>query len=225
MTDLVYVAISFGFVFFVIMVSTVLQNRKILDDEGARKFVHIGVSHWWFFVFLFENIGFAIIAPIAFILLNYLSYRQNIFKAIERSGKGNLGTVYFPISLLLLVIFTFLVGEAKTYQYLGALAMLILGYGDGLAAVIGKKFGKTILIKGKSVEGSLVMFLASAFVTAFVLIIYTPSIALPGLFLALIPFIATVIEMFTPKGFDNLTVPLGVLAFSYLYVILLPLVA
>lgn len=215
MNDLVYVAISFVFVFVIIGISTLLQDRKILDDEGARKFVHIGVSHWWFFVLLFENWLFALIAPMAFIILNYLSYRQNIFKAMERGGKGNLGTVYFPISLLLLVLFTFFIGVDKEYQFIGAIAMLTLGYGDGLAAVIGKRYGKTFLVQGKSVEGSLVMFAATAVVTTVVLFVYQPPIANLGLLILLVPTFATLIEMFTPKGLDNLSVPLGVALFVY----------
>jgi phytol kinase len=102
--------------------------------------------------------------------------------------------------------------------------MLTLGYGDGLAAVIGKRFGKTFLIKGKSVEGSLVMFIATAFVTAFVLITYAPAIAYPAILVLILPFIATAIEMFTPKGLDNLTIPLGIGLITYLYTILFTLV-
>jgi phytol kinase len=215
MNDLLYVALSFVFVFIIIGLSTLLQTKRVLDDEGARKFVHIGVAHWWFFVLLFDHWLYAVIAPVAFIILNYLSYRQNIFKAMERGGKGNLGTVYFPISLLLLVLFTFFIGENKAYQFIGAIAMLTLGYGDGLAAVIGKRFGKTKWIQGKSLEGSLVMFAATAVVTTFVIFTYQPPIANPGFMILIVPLVATLIEMFTPKGLDNLSVPLGVTLLVY----------
>jgi phytol kinase len=219
MNDLLYVALSFVFVFFILGLSSFLQQRRILDNEGARKFVHIGVAHWWFFTLLFTDLLYAMIAPIAFIILNYLSYRQNIFKAIERGGKGNLGTVYFPISLALLVLFTFLVGVNKEYQYIGAIAMLTLGYGDGLAAVIGKRFGKITLIKGKTLEGSLVMLVATALVTTFIILTYMPPLVSPVLFVVFIAVFATLIEMVTPKGLDNLTVPLGVALITYLYAI------
>lgn len=198
---------SYVLVFLIIGISTVLQKKNILGEEGARKFIHIGVSNWWILAMIFftgdDALWFAMVPPITFIGLNYLSYRQNIFKAMERGGKGNLGTVYFPISLLILVILSF--GVLKQ-PFVGGLGILILGYGDGFAAVIGTKFGKHKLAFGKSVEGSLAMFVAS-FAASAVLLGVT---GYPGFMLAslVIAAIATAIELVTPKGLDNLTVPL-----------------
>ena len=148
---------------------------------------------------------FAIIPPITFIILNYLSYRMNLLKAMERGGNGNLGTVYFPISLLILVVLTF--GVLKN-PYIGAIGILVMGYGDGLAAVIGKAYGKHKFAFGKSIEGSLAMFIIS-FIVVFVVSINIASI-LVSLILALgVAAFATMIELLTPKGLDNLSVPLG----------------
>ncbi len=198
---------SYVLVFFIIGVSTLLQKKKILDEEGARKFIHIGVSNWWILAMIFftgaDSLWFAMVPPITFIGLNYLSYRQNIFKAMERGGSGNLGTVYFPISLLILVIVSF---GILNEPYLGGLGILILGYGDGFAAVIGKKYGKHKFVFGKSLEGSITMFVVSLTVSFIVLSVQGfPSVLLVSLLVALI---ATVIELITPKGLDNLSVPL-----------------
>lgn len=38
--------VSYVFIFVVIGISTVLQKKNVLKDEGARKFIHIGVAHW-----------------------------------------------------------------------------------------------------------------------------------------------------------------------------------
>ena len=137
---------------------------------------------------------------------------------MERGGKGNLGTVYFPISLLILVLLTFtdVIGAST---YIGAIGILIMGYGDGLAAVIGKKYGKHPLAFGKSFEGSITMFIVSFLVTFTILVRYgsLASAVLVGLGVAIA---GTVIELFTPKGLDNLTVPLGtaILAFILLLI-------
>jgi phytol kinase len=134
---------------------------------------------------------------------------------MERSGNGNLGTVYFPISLLILVILTF----GVTFNPLiGAIGILTLGYGDGLAAAIGSKWGKRKLIYGKSVEGSLTMFLAT-FIVTFTLLAFNFSLPIAlsvGLVLAIF---ATLIELYTPKGLDNLTVPLLTSLIYYLILI------
>ena len=210
---------SYVFIFVIIGISTVLQKKGLLKDEGARKFIHIGVSNWWIIAMIFfDSVYFAMIPPITFIILNYASYKMNLIKSMERGGQGNLGTVYFPISLLILVLLTFtdVIGASP---YMGAIGILIMGYGDGLAAVIGKKYGKRPLPFGKSLEGSITMFIAS-FIVSFVLIfIYNDFITALWIGLA-ISVVATLVELYTPKGLDNLSVPLltAVLAFILLLI-------
>ncbi|MBU1142885.1 MAG: hypothetical protein KKH92_04485 [Firmicutes bacterium] len=199
--------LSYILIFAIIGISTILQNKKILGDEGARKFIHIGVSNWWILAMIFfkgeNSVWFAIVPPITFIVLNYLSHRLNLLKAMERGGKGNLGTVYFPISLLILVILTFGVLEQP---FIGAVGILVMGYGDGLAAVIGTKYGKHKIAFGKSVEGSLTMFLTSFAVAITLLLIF--RVPNPFLIAIGVAVIASMIELVTPKGLDNLSVPL-----------------
>ena len=83
------------------------------------------------------------------------------------------------------------------------LGVLAMGYGDGLAALIGSKVGKHKYIAfgaTKSYEGSFVMFI-TVLIIALIL-----SYSLPiALFLALC---ATILEPVTPLGLDNLTVPI-----------------
>jgi phytol kinase len=208
--------LSYVLVFVIIGLSTLLQKKGILGDEGARKFIHIGVSNWWLLaMFTFDDVWFAIIPPITFIILNYYSYKTNLIKSMERSGNGNLGTVYFPISLLILVVLTF----GVTFNPLiGAIGILTLGYGDGLAAVIGSKWGKRKLIYGKSVEGSLTMLLAT-FIVTFTLLAFNFSFPIALSVALVLAISATVIELYTPKGLDNLTVPLLTSLIYYLILI------
>lgn len=202
------IILSFSFVILLLTISTLLSKKSILSKEGTRKFIHIGVSNWWIIAMIFfDGWLFASIAPAVFILLNYLSYRFTVIKAMERgAGRGDLGTVYFPISLLVLVLFTF---SSLSHPYVGAIGILVMGYGDGLAAVIGKRFGKlTYHIAGneKSYLGSLTMFVVSFIVTTIILSAYAPThLVIPSLVIA---SAATFIEAFSPFGLDNLTVPI-----------------
>ena len=210
--------LSYVLVFVIIGLSTVLQKKGILGDEGARKFIHIGVSNWWVLaMFTFDNVWFAIIPPITFIILNYYSYKTNLIKSMERSGNGNLGTVYFPISLLILVTLTF---GVTNNPLIGAIGILTLGYGDGLAAAIGSKWGKRKLIYGKSVEGSLTMFLAT-FIVTFILLAFNFSLPIALSVALVLAIAATLIELYTPKGLDNLTVPLFTSLIYYLILIII----
>ena len=64
---------------------------------------------------------FAIIPPATFIILNYVSYRLNIFKSMEMEEKGNLGTIYFPISLSVLVWLSW-----DTVPHLGGIGIMAM---------------------------------------------------------------------------------------------------
>lgn len=212
------IVLSFVFIFLVILVSTLLSKLKLLGTEGSRKFIHIGVSNWWIIAMIFfDNRLAASVVPVIFIIINYGSYKFNLIGAMERKeSRKDLGTVYFPISLLLLVLLTF---SPFSAPYVGALGILIMGYGDGLAAVIGKKIkSRKFYVMGneKSISGSLTMFTASLIVSAIIISIYAPAYWPIKAFC--IAFLATIIEGVSPFGLDNLTVPL---LSSILYQILL----
>lgn len=204
------VLLGFGFVFLVIGLSMVLEKSNLLSDEGARKMIHIGVSNWFILaVLLFENTYLAMIAPVTFIVLNYLSYRFNLISAMERDTQSvnDLGTVYYAISLSIVTFFAF------EYDFLnaGLYAILTMGYGDGLSAIFGKRFKSKKLYHNKSLIGSLTFFI----VTLIIGLILFSSLWYLIILLALM---MTLIELFTPRGLDNLSVPL--ILFLFLVVIL-----
>jgi len=206
---------SFGFVFVVIGLSTLLSTLKVLDGESSRKFIHIMVSNWWFIaMFFFDNVWFAAITPAAFVVINYYSYKNQTFKAMERDGsKKDLGTVYYAISLFVLTVATF----SNGLEAIGAIGILTMGYGDGFAAVVGEKFSKTKLNIGntvKSIEGSLMVFFFGFAIAGFVFA--SMGDAWWGVKALLIGVVSTGLELCTKDGFDNLTLPIGVSLMSYL---------
>ncbi len=216
MNNISGILISIIFVFLIIGTASLMKKLNILSTEGSRKFIHIGVSNWWIIAMIFfdNNISAAIV-PGLFVIINYISYKKQIFNAMERDGsKKDLGTVYYAISLLTLSLITF---KNKDFAYIGALGILIMGYGDGFAAIIGTKYGKhkfKIFGNDKSIEGSLAMFLCSFLVSIVILYMFNPfNVLLYSFILALL---STVLELLSPFGLDNLTVPLGSAMFFYI---------
>ena len=221
--DVTGVIISMVFVVLVLVVSEGIRKMGRFSTEFTRKFVHIGVSHWWIVaMLLIKDIRYAIIPPVIFVILNYYSYKKDLIKSMERGkDSSDLGTVYFPISLIVLIYLTWNGGLlGQDLKYLGAVGALTMGYGDGFAAIIGENYGKRkykVFGNTKSLEGSIAMFSFSFLVTTIIL----------GNFLGLdadifrIGFTAAVLaaltEALTPYGFDNLTVPvLSTLVTHYL---------
>jgi phytol kinase len=215
------VVFSFLFVFTLIGAATVLKRYTAVNAYITRKVVHIGVSHWWLFAVLsISTLTWAVIGPISFIIINLLAIRFKFFKSMSApEEENNLGTVYFPISLLILVI----LGWSGTIpKYLGAMAILIMGWGDGLSAIVGNKVRSPYIIIGKkrtSLAGSAAMFAASFAVTALILHTVNEGV-LTGQQITsralLMGTAATILEGFTPWGLDNITVPLGSTGLYYL---------
>ena len=124
---------------------------------------------------------------------------------MEREKNDGLGTVYYAISLLLLSIYTF--GIIRRPE-IGLCAVLIMGYGDGLAAIIGRSiesFSYKIGNSQKTLAGSCTMFFISFLIAA----VFLASIASPMWLLKaiLLAISVTVIEAISVKGTDNITVP------------------
>ena len=203
--------ISFPFLALVIAIGILLKRYTSISSEEMRKFVHIGVSNWWFIqVNFFTTLGYALVGPIVFIVLNSLFTFLDWGKAIGlEDRKRNYGLIYFPITLLLLVIlqYTDLLSPLAC-----SIGVLIMGYGDGLAALIGSKWGKRKLpLRGsnKSVLGSLTMAVVTFLITFIGLVSFTSmgfgSVLAVSLLLALV---CTFVEAYTPLALDNITVPL-----------------
>ena len=211
MKILIGIIISIVFVLATIGVSVYFEKSGRMSGENTRKLVHIVVSNWWFIAMAFFDTGWtAAIVPLMFIVVNYVSYKKQIFTSIERGeGAGDLGTVYYAIALFVLAFWTFSIGRPE----IGGIGILTMGYADGFAAVVGKKYGKTKLIYGKTIEGTLINIVMAFSVSMFFNIGFGMGLTLSSI--ALITIVATFLELFTPLGFDNLSVPIGVSLLVY----------
>ena len=213
------VVISYVFVFVFIGLANILARSGVFSRAITRKIVHIGVSNWWIIaMYTMDNPVSASIGPASFIIINAISYKFHVFKAMEHEiPSKNLGTIYFPISLLILAILSF---SGTIPIYVGGMGILIMGYGDGLAAVVGEKLGKRpVEVFGgkKSFAGTLTMF-AVSFAVAFIFIYQNAGdLTISRMLLRsfAVASVASIVEFVTPMGLDNLTVPLAV---SLLYV-------
>ena len=208
------VIIGFVFVFAMIFIATAIQKLFKLSNDFSRKIIHIAVGNWVFIaLFYFTEWYYAIIVPVAFILINFLSYKYTIFKAMELEEK-NPGTVYYSVSLTICTLLTFYQSPLLILPFLGIMAMT---WGDGMAAVVGKKFSIKQLRPDKSLGGSGAFFIFTFIAVIVYLLIYgsafsTGTILLIALITALL---GAIIELYSPKNSDNLTVPLviGVIGF------------
>lgn len=213
MNNILGIIISFAYIGILMMAAKYFEK---FDKEASRKFIHILLANWWLIAMaFFDSVVWAVIPPIAFVIINYISYKGNVIKVMERDdeNKDSLGTVYFAFSLIPLVILSF---GLKNNPLIGLVGFFIMAYGDGFAAVAGKGVkSKQFKVFGdtKSVAGSSVMF-AMSFIITLAVFAYsnTEMFILKSL---LISAISTVLEAVSAKGTDNITVPVVASVITY----------
>ena len=205
-SDWAALAASYVYVFAVLAIGELLRRWKGYPIAFTRKFVHVGVGMWSLgTVALFANRFWAMIPPLSFIALNYASYKRNLFSAMETGEKENLGTVYFPISFTLIILWLWPRPE------LLVASLMPMTWGDASAAIVGNRFGRhkyRLWGSERSLEGSAAMFLMSWLAVALVLGAMTAAWSNAVVHAAILATIATLVEAITPWHIDNLTVPL-----------------
>lgn len=204
----------FGIIVSIVFIGIIFMAAKLFEKAGkeaSRKFIHIMLSNWWIIAMVFfDNAFSAALLPALFIVINYASYKMDIIKVMERNdgeeNKDSLGTVYYAISLFILAIITF--GPLNN-PLVGLCGIAVMGYGDGLAAVIGQSVKSpeyTIGKNKKTFAGSLAMFCVTLIIIAgFLTYNQANYIAIKSV---LVATAMTIIEAVSIKGTDNLSVPL-----------------
>lgn len=205
MRNLYGILISYLYIFIVIVGAKLFEKK---GKEASRKFIHIMLGNWWIIAMLFfNNVVWAAFVPATFVIINYISYKKNIISVMEREDnkEEGLGTVYYAVSLLILSIITFgIINKPE----IGLVPVLVMAYADGFAAVFGQKIkSKPIKIGSttKSVAGSITMYIVT-FIIISAFLRFTGVSMWPVISIIMSAF-ATVIELISVKGLDNITVP------------------
>lgn len=204
----------FGVIVSIIFIGMIIVSAKVFEKAGkeaSRKYIHIMLSNWWVIAMIFfDNMIWAAFVPALFVVINYLSYKKGFIKVMERDSsdqnKDSLGTVYYALSLFILAIITF--GPLNN-PAIGLCGILVMGYGDGLAAVIGQAVNtRKFKIKGntKSIAGCVSMFCVTLIIfAAFLTYSNAEFVAIKSILIAIL---MTIIEAVSIKGTDNITVPI-----------------
>lgn len=184
-----------------------LFHKQSLIWEVLRKIVHLSgllIVLVYTLLLYYFSMQVAILALTALLLLfleieyvrlEHMPEITKMFGGMVRKHERNAinGSVFLVISCIICF--------AAFDYWIALLAMFMAVFGDFFAALMGRFFGKTKILKNKTIVGTLSGFAANTLVGLFVLT------GLPLLAIAM-AFTATLVEMLTAKIDDNLTVPL-----------------
>ncbi len=195
---------SFFYICLLVLIGFLLYRFLHLKSETVRKFIHIFTSNWVFIlVYKINNPLYMVLGPVAFIFINAVFVYAGLGRYMGMNDrKRDNGLIYYPLAILVLVLFYS--SQVLTREAVLS-GILIMGWADGMAAFVGVRWGRhKYLVYGKyqkSAEGSLVMFFVS-----FLIVLYFGHKSWYWAFL--VALVSTVTESLTPLGFDNLSVPL-----------------
>lgn len=213
-----------------VLVNGFLQKKELLPTYITRKIIHIFAAPlfvlcWMLYSGAPASRFFAAIVPLAFIIQFAaigFGWRQDeaFVKSMSRSGDPREllgGTMHYAVVMLIVVLLFFTNGGSDSFT---PSAMVILGAlagGDGLADIIGRRYGgKSFGLGGstKTLAGSLAMFVGSAIMGLALLAIFSLRMPFsPVVFIVpvlILSLLATVVEALSPRGWDNYLIPLSV---------------
>jgi phytol kinase len=209
------IAIAALWLGFVGIAATLVDRISPRGSEYVRKVVHIGTGNiillaWWMQIPAWVGVS----AGVFFSGVTLLSYRFQLLPSINNVGRKSFGTFFYAVSIAILVGWFWTIDRPE----FAVLGILVMTWGDGLAGLLGKQFGRhpyEIWGAKKSWEGSVTMAIVSAIV-CFLVLFSTLPLVLENLYIAVVVGVmAAGLEMFSKFGLDNLTVPIAAAAIAY----------
>jgi phytol kinase len=193
----------------------ILYHKFDWNAENTRKVAHAGSGTMALsFPAFFESFGYVAALCAAFLGILFLTKQMRLLRSIHGIARVSYGSSMFPI--VVAVCFWFYSQDHNLAKFY--LPVLIMALADPIACLVGRRF-PIVKIWGKKTLGGSTGFFLTAFSICgafYVLIALHKPTAIPFALCFTISLVATVAEMVSNKGFDNLTIPLsvlGVLAF------------
>jgi len=217
-TNSVLLILCYLYIVAIIVISVKIDHR--FAKNLKRKFLHIMIGNFVYIIPFFTfttfpaNFPFFVASP--FILLTFLASPSSPINLKNKisgltditTGGHQFGLVLYAISYTILALFF------STKPYVIIAGILPMAFGDAAASLVGQKMGRhqfTIFSK-KSIEGTAAMFIITLVSVMLSLILFSYLCPFSTITLLIASFgvaaLATVLEALTPKGLDNLTVPL-----------------
>ncbi len=199
----------------IVLTAELLHRYTTTPPEQVRKVVHIGTGNVILLAWLLQLPAWVgIVSAVLAGIVTLVSYRLPILPGVNSVGRKSLGTFFYAVSIgVVSAVFW-----PIQLPYYGVIGILIMAWGDGLAAIIGQKYGKhpyTIFGNTKSWEGTLTMLGVSYTIVALVLLNVQGNIWQTWVVGIPVAIAATAVESIAQWGLDNLTVPLTGAGLAY----------
>ncbi len=230
--NLLALLITFLIAFLWLAFCKFLSQKGLVSSSTSRKIVHIGTGPIFVLCWLLfsETISARWLASLVPLLITVqfifagigIIKDERIIKSLSRSGDPKeilKGPLYYGIVFIIITILFW------RYSPIGIVALMILCGGDGIADLVGSRWGKHYPIpwsKSKSLVGSLGMFMGGLIFSFTILAIFISA----GFFqlslletlskLLIVCISATIVESLPFDNIDNVSVPITAIIIGFL---------
>ncbi|MCZ7557425.1 MAG: DUF92 domain-containing protein [Bacteroidia bacterium] len=217
-TELIRIASLSAAILLLLAAVELMRRRFRIPVEIIRKSVHILTGVLIAFAPpLFPRGEPVVFIASIFVLFNALAYARGWLTAVHHTQRRSYGTVYYPLSLLVLAALFW-----DEYPDLVIASIMVMAIGDAAAGIVGESMRRphqyAVTSDKKSLEGSMAMFSGSFIALLLILSVYgdsgldfsrrwnaSPVLVISALFA--ISLFATALEAASSRGLDNLSVP------------------
>jgi dolichol kinase len=214
--NLLLMLLCYGYVLLIIVVSSRIPRIFDVSQKASRKFLHAMIGNLPFLIPFFTSNIYPVLVAAPFILVTFLASPYSPIRNLKKlaglsdiTEEGHpLGLIFYATSYTLLAFFF------ASEPYIIAAGIIPMAYGDSAASLVGEKYGKRRynLIARKSLEGSAAMFFGSLLSLTIALVFFSVLYSFPVFAMILraiaVVFVVTLVEGVSPRGFDNLSVPI-----------------
>lgn len=229
-SDFIALIITFIVSLIWLRVNDYAAHKGWISGQLSRKIIHIGtgpifVLCWLIFPNTTNSRYIAALVPFAITLQFFLVgigvlRDESAVQAMSRTGNPReilRGPLYYGLVFVLITIFFWYDSP------IGIVALMLMCGGDGLADILGRRYGKSHIPWNprKSWIGSLGMFSGGLILSIFILAIYISMGIFNTTLIDLIPtilfitFLATIVEALPLQDVDNITVTATAVLLGY----------
>ncbi len=231
-SDLILVGIAYAYVLSTILVPVYLKKKGLISKFAARKTVHLLSGLVVLIVPFFILPLHAVFIALSMTIVVYFSSRessvkqlQELYESISEEAEETVGRLqgpfHYSVSITMLIaVFAIFAPDRLYFPICGILIMIV---SDTFASLIGKKYGRIKLAPAytgsrRTLEGTLTFFI-SAFILCFSAFyfygLFNPvnqkvlTLELVFVYSFITGITGTLVELFSPSTFDDLTVPIA----------------
>ncbi len=205
----------------VIVISEYFYRKYLFNPEYSRKVAHsvASISSLLFLV-AFDSYWYVFWLTVIFFTIFYVGRQKRVIRSFDSVGRKTAGTYLLPVAIFILFVISEYTGTTLYF----VLSVLIVGVSDPLAGFFGTFYEKSsskLVILGynfdKTPVGSLAFLLSSLVISYLVLQFFSYTGTELLLLTMLVSLVATITELVSRNGTDNLTVPIMVSLLIYFF--------